>query len=68
MNLDDDIHNYYEHLVLERIEILELNKLKMKIIWQTYAVLHSIRSHPNTFDLRWICRFICTKVNVKKWK
>jgi hypothetical protein len=40
MNLDDDIHNYYEHLLLERIEILELNKFKMKIIWQTYAALH----------------------------
>jgi hypothetical protein len=26
MKLDDDIHNYYEHLVLERIEILGLNK------------------------------------------
>ena len=28
MKLDDDIHNYYEHLVLERIEILDLNKSK----------------------------------------
>ena len=28
MKLDDDIHNYYEHLVLERIEILGLNKSK----------------------------------------
>jgi hypothetical protein len=28
MKLDDDIHNYYEHLVLERIEILGLNKTK----------------------------------------
>jgi hypothetical protein len=26
MKLDDDIHNYYEHLVLGRIEILGLNK------------------------------------------
>jgi hypothetical protein len=51
MNLDDDIHNYYEHLVLERIEILELNKLKMKIIWQTYAVLHSIRSQHIRFEV-----------------
>ena len=24
MKLDDDIHNYYEHLVLERIEQLQL--------------------------------------------
>ncbi|WP_158968310.1 late competence development ComFB family protein [Paraglaciecola sp. L3A3] len=28
MKLDDDIHNYYEHLVLERIEYLGLNKTK----------------------------------------
>jgi hypothetical protein len=28
MKLDDDIHNYYEHLVLERIEILGLSKSK----------------------------------------
>ncbi|MEP2652305.1 MAG: late competence development ComFB family protein [Paraglaciecola sp.] len=28
MKLDDDIHNYYEHLVLERIEALGLNKTK----------------------------------------
>lgn len=28
MKLDDDIHNYYEHLVLERIEKLGLNKNK----------------------------------------
>ena len=28
MKLDDDIHNYYEHLVLERIEKLGLNKSK----------------------------------------
>jgi hypothetical protein len=28
MKLDDDIHNYYEHLVLEQIEGLELNKIK----------------------------------------
>ena len=28
MKLDDDIHNYYEHLVLDRIEILGLNKTK----------------------------------------
>jgi hypothetical protein len=28
MKLDDDIHNYYEHLILERIEKLGLNKNK----------------------------------------
>lgn len=28
MKLDDDIHNYYEHLVLERIETLGLHKTK----------------------------------------
>jgi hypothetical protein len=28
MKLDDDIHNYYEHLVLNRIETLGLNKSK----------------------------------------
>jgi hypothetical protein len=28
MKLDDDIHNYYEHLILERIEILGLKKTK----------------------------------------
>ncbi|MDO6695746.1 late competence development ComFB family protein [Aliiglaciecola sp. 3_MG-2023] len=28
MKLDDDIHNYYEHLLLERIESLDLNDLK----------------------------------------
>jgi hypothetical protein len=28
MKLDNDIHNYYEHLVLDRIEILGLNKSK----------------------------------------
>jgi hypothetical protein len=28
MKLDDDIHNYYEHLVLEQIEKLELHKTK----------------------------------------
>jgi hypothetical protein len=28
MKLDDDIHNYYEHLVLDRIEILGLHKSK----------------------------------------
>jgi hypothetical protein len=28
MKLDDDIHNYYEHLVLDRIETLGLNKSK----------------------------------------
>lgn len=28
MKLDDDIHNYYEHLVLERIEDLGLNKTR----------------------------------------
>ncbi|MEO9945502.1 MAG: late competence development ComFB family protein [Paraglaciecola sp.] len=28
MKLDDDIHNYYEHLVLERIEALGLHKVK----------------------------------------
>ena len=26
MKLDDDIHNYYEHLVLEKIEALGLNQ------------------------------------------
>jgi hypothetical protein len=30
MKLDDDTHNYCEHLVLERIEILGLNKSKNK--------------------------------------
>ena len=28
MKLDDDIHNYYEHLVLERIEELGINKTR----------------------------------------
>lgn len=28
MKLDDDIHNYYEHLILERIESLGINKTK----------------------------------------
>lgn len=28
MKLDDDIHNYYEHLILERIDELGLNKTK----------------------------------------
>jgi hypothetical protein len=28
MKLDDDIHNYYEHLILERIEKLNLDKSK----------------------------------------
>jgi hypothetical protein len=28
MKLDDDIHNYYEHLILERIEQLGLHKNK----------------------------------------
>ena len=28
MKLDDDIHNYYEHLVLERISVLGLAKTK----------------------------------------
>jgi hypothetical protein len=28
MKLDDDIHNYYEHLILERIEGLNLNTTK----------------------------------------
>ncbi|NMH59571.1 late competence development ComFB family protein [Alteromonas ponticola] len=28
MKLDDDIHNFYEHLVLEHIKKLELNKTK----------------------------------------
>lgn len=28
MKLDDDIHNYYEHLVLERMEKLGLNNTK----------------------------------------
>lgn len=28
MKLDDDIHNYYEHLILERIESLGINKSK----------------------------------------
>ena len=28
MKLEDDIHNYYKHLVLERIELLGLNKTK----------------------------------------
>ncbi|GAC14076.1 late competence development ComFB family protein [Aliiglaciecola lipolytica] len=28
MKLDDDIHNYYEHLILERIESLQLSKVK----------------------------------------
>lgn len=28
MKLDDDIHNYYEHLILERIEALKLHKIK----------------------------------------
>jgi hypothetical protein len=28
MKLDNDIHNYYEHLVLERIELLGLNMSK----------------------------------------
>lgn len=28
MKLDDDIHNYYEHLVLDRIEFLGLSKSK----------------------------------------
>ena len=28
MKLDDDIHNYYEHLILDRIEVLGLNKSK----------------------------------------
>lgn len=28
MKLDDDIHNYYEHLVLEKIETLGLNQNK----------------------------------------
>ncbi|MDT0582900.1 MULTISPECIES: late competence development ComFB family protein [Alteromonadaceae] len=28
MKLDDDIHNYYEHLVLEKIETMGFNKSK----------------------------------------
>ncbi|WP_438862765.1 late competence development ComFB family protein [Neptunicella sp.] len=28
MTLDDDIHNYYEHLILERIQTLGLDKTK----------------------------------------
>ncbi|WP_299072580.1 late competence development ComFB family protein [uncultured Paraglaciecola sp.] len=28
MKLDDDIHNYYEHLVLERIDTLALTQSK----------------------------------------
>jgi hypothetical protein len=28
MKLDDDIHNYYEHLVLDRIEALDLKNSK----------------------------------------
>ncbi len=28
MKLDDDIHNYYEHLIVERIQELQLEKSK----------------------------------------
>ena len=28
MKLDDDIHNYYEHLILDRIQLLGLEKTK----------------------------------------
>ncbi|WP_395342130.1 late competence development ComFB family protein [Ningiella sp. W23] len=28
MKLDDDIHNYYEHLVLEKLDALNLSKSK----------------------------------------
>ncbi len=28
MKLDDDIHNYYEHLMLEKLESMGLNKSK----------------------------------------
>lgn len=28
MKLDDDIHNYYEHLVLEKLVALQLDKMK----------------------------------------
>lgn len=28
MKLDDDIHNYYEHLVLQRLSELDLDKTK----------------------------------------
>ncbi|GAA6185703.1 MULTISPECIES: late competence development ComFB family protein [Alteromonadaceae] len=28
MKLDDDIHNYYEHLILERIESMDLTSNK----------------------------------------
>ena len=37
MKLDDDIHNYYEHLVLERISKLGIDKTKAQITWLTYA-------------------------------
>jgi hypothetical protein len=28
VKLDDDIHNYYEHLVLEKLSALDINKIK----------------------------------------
>lgn len=30
MKLDDDIHNYYEHMVLDHIQKLDLQKIKNK--------------------------------------
>ena len=28
MKLDDDIHNYYEHLVLDKLSAMDINKTK----------------------------------------
>lgn len=28
MKLDDDIHNYYEHLILQRVDVLNLQESK----------------------------------------
>ena len=46
MKLNDDIHNYYEHLVLEKIDALGLNKSKSEDYIADLTCLALNQIHP----------------------
>ena len=69
MKLDDDIHNYYEHLILERIEHLGLEKTKSTdYIADLCCLALKSGTASGISDMKSTWRFIFRKTKDIKWK
>ena len=68
MKLHDDIHNYYEKLVVDHIVSRKLDAVYDDDVMADFVVLCSINYQLDTFATMLIWSFTCHNRNVWKWK